>query len=289
MGLLRNIPLARYTTWGVGGPADFFVEPSDEQELADALRFAQEEGIIPFFIGSGSNLLVHDNGFRGMVVRMSLLNEFSVDGTKVTVQAGVKLPRLARITADMGLSGLEELAGIPGTIGGAIIQNAGAYGREIGELVNWVEIYGDDGVERYRSDALKFLYRKTILPSEGPILRVQLELKKGVVERIRSRMRELLIDRHRKQPRGRTAGSVFKNPEGARPAGWLLDRAGVKGLRVGGAEYSHIHANFIVNIGGASASDIFQLIQIGKRRVMEQFRIELETEVVMVGDFDGPV
>ncbi len=289
MELLRNIPLARYTTWGVGGPADFFVEPANERELVEALNFAEEHGLEIFFIGSGSNLLVHDDGFRGMVVRMNLLNGISIDGTKVTVQAGVKLPRLARITVDMGLSGLEELAGIPGTVGGAIVQNAGAYGREIGELVNWIEIYGDAGVERYRSDALKFLYRKTILPSEGPILRVQLELKKGVVERIRSRMRELLIDRHRKQPRGRTAGSVFKNPKDAHPAGWLLDKAGVKRLKVGGAEYSRIHANFIVNLGDATASDIFRLIQIGKRRVLEQFGIELETEVVMMGDFDGPV
>ncbi len=288
MRLREKVKLGRYTTWGIGGAADFLAEPADEHEFAEAVKFARSNSIPIFVMGSGSNLLVHDDGVEGLVIRTVRLNQIVVDGVKVVADAGVKLPRLARLTSEMGLSGLEELAGIPGTVGGALVQNAGAYGREFGEIVEWVEVLTDGGIERIDAHAIKFFYRKTILPVEGFIIRLGLKLAFSDRERVVSRLRELLVRRHQHQPRGKTAGSVFKNPANHRPAGWLLDRAGMKGVSVGGAMFSTLHANFIVNTGNASASDIFELIKLGRERVYAIFGVKLELEIKLVGDFKWP-
>ncbi len=283
--ILKNIPLKKYTTWGVGGPADYFAEPSDVKELKEAIKFARSEGVDVFYMGSGSNLLIHDSGFRGLVIRTTRMNRFYIDGNMVIAEAGVKLPGLARRTVELGLSGMEELAGIPGTVGGAIIQNAGAYGREIGELIEWIEILHHEKIERYPRDTLKFSYRKSKLPSEGAIVRAGLKLEYG--DRMSSilLMRKLLQQRRKTQPRGKTAGSVFKNPAEGPPAGWLLEKAGVKGIRIGGAGYSDVHANFIVNFGDATAMDIYSLIRLGIDRVLDKFGIELSTEIEILGEF----
>lgn len=283
--IFGNVKLSKFTTWGVGGPARYFAEPISLEQFVEALRFARERGMEVFVMGSGSNLLVHDSGFPGLVIRTVRLNGWKIRGDRLTVDAGVKLPFLARIAAESGLSGLEELSGIPGTIGGALIQNAGAYGREFGELVEWVELLIDDKVERYTSDALKFCYRRTILPAEGYIVRVGLRLVSSDKVRVRERIRDFVRRRRSTQPLGRTAGSVFKNPKG-RAAGWLLDRAGLKGVGIGGAKYSEVHANFIVNTGGAKADDIFRLMKMGRERVLEIFGVELEPEIKMIGAFE---
>ena len=284
--LKKNVELSKYTTFGIGGPAQFMVEPRSTEELREALDFAESEGLKVLPLGGGSDILLPDSGFRGLVIRFSRLSKVEVRGRRVICEAGVYLQRLLNLAAKEGLSGLEPLAGIPGQLGGAIAKNAGSYGREIVELVRSVTILTWDG-EVVDTDAreLSIVYRGSRIPDLGLVVKVTLELAEGDPERITAETEKFLERRKREQPYGmRSAGCVFKNPENAEPAGYLLDKAGLKGFRIGDAAYSEIHANFIVNEGNASYRDIVELIEIGKERVKEEFGVSLEKEIVVVQD-----
>ncbi len=284
--LKKNVPLSKYTTFGIGGSADYLAEPTNLRELKETLDLAEAEGLMVLPLGGGSDILISDKGFRGLVVRFSRMSEVEVKGRKIIVDAGVYLPRLLNIAAKAGLSGLEPLTGIPGQIGGAVAKNAGSYGREIRELVKSVTLLTWDG-EFIEIDVqeLNLAYRRSRAPEMGIIARVTLELAEGDPETIMKAMEEFTERRRKEQPIGaRSAGCIFKNPENAEPAGYLLEQVGLKGYRIGGAAYSTVHANFIINENNASFEDVMKLIELGKKKVKEHFGVTLEEEIVIVPD-----
>lgn len=281
----KNAPLSKYTTFGIGGPADLMALPQTVKELKEVLDFVEAEGIPFFILGGGSNVLFKDEGFRGMVIRMSALNGIEFKRNIVEVEAGMNLTRLINLAAREGLSGLEPLYGIPGEIGGAVVMNAGSFGREIRELLTSAKLITWEGEEvELPVDELGLSYRRSKIPEMGVITSVKLELVQSDPDKILDLMQEYLEKRTATQPYGeRTAGCVFKNPrEPHPPAGELLEKVGLKGYRIGGAKYSEIHANFIVNSGSATFRDVVELIELGKKKVREEFGIELEEEVVVV-------
>lgn len=284
-------PLSRYTSLRIGGNADYFAIPSSPAALSAALQAAWEAGCPVTIMGGGTNLLVADAGVRGMVVRLGReLGAVAWDGPCVEAQAGASLPALARQALERSLSGLEFAAGIPGTLGGAIAMNAGAHDGDMARLVEKVEAVRLDG-SRLSLDAAacQFRYRGSrFLTGEGLIVvSSRLRLAPGDPAAIREKMGYYLDRRRRTQPLGtKNAGSIFKNPPGDY-AGRLIEEAGCKGWREGKAEVSPLHANFIVNTGGATAAEVFQLVQRVRRRVQERFGITLELEVGLLGFPEG--
>jgi len=280
----RDAPLGPLTTLGVGGEAAALATPSGPSELAELLRAAADVPL--FLLGGGSNTVVADRGWRGLVVKLGEgFSLVEIDGTHLRCGAGAALSSALAAAERAGLSGLEELCGIPGTVGGAVVGNAGAWGRQIGELVVAVDAMTRDGESlRLAASELAFGYRKSALAGGGlAATSVELAMTQGDPERIRLRRAELLAERKRRQPWGvRTAGSFFRNPPGD-AAGRLIDRAGCKGWREGGAAVSGVHADFIVNEGGASASDVLRLSARVREAVSGRFGILLEPEVVLVG------
>lgn len=280
--VLTDEPLAPYTTLRIGGPADALFTPRDEEDLEAALEFARRRGIESRVIGLGSNLLVSDTGARGLVVRVAGGRKMKFDGRRASAWAGVPLATLSREAAMRGLSGLEPLAGIPGTVGGAVWMNAGAFGAEIGVLVTRVEAVAPGG-ERlaFRPEECGFGYRTSGFQTtpERTLTRVSLSLKEDDPEKIQAKMREILAERRKKQPgRVRTAGSTFKNPPGT-SAAVLIDRSDLKGTAVGGAKISEKHANFFINTGGATCEDFLRLMELTVSRVRDVFKVTLEPEV----------
>ena len=277
----------RLTTLGCGGKVAFFIETDSSESLAAVMGVAAARGIDWFVIGRGSNLLVADSGWDGLVIRLTgKLKECTVlaDG-RLECGGGAALPRVATVAAKAGLSGLEALAGIPGTIGGAVAMNAGAWGTAIGDLTEKVLVCLPGACRTLEADSPEFSYRACELPVGSVVSRVVLALKPGEPEGIRAAMKDYRGRRERSQPAGeRTCGSVFRNPTGEKSAGELLDRAGCKGLTIGGAAVSLTHANFIVNQGGASAADIIGLIDECRARVYRKFGVTLELEVKLLGD-----
>lgn len=284
--VVPDAPMSRYTSMRVGGPADAVFMPRDADDLLRALRFLREREIGCHVVGLGTNLLVRDSGVRGAVVRVACgARRVGVDGGRVGVWAGVPLVGLIRELAGRGLSGLEELAGIPGTVGGAVWMNAGAFGAEIGRCVSEVLTIGDDGKSRtYRPGDCAFDYRHSVFqhrPGEV-IAEVELSLEEGRAGDIEERIREVLAERRRKQPRRvRTAGSAFRNPPGV-AAAELIEKASLKGLRVGGAVVSRKHANFIINTGGAACDDVLRLMEQVQKKVESATGVVLEPEVRII-------
>jgi UDP-N-acetylmuramate dehydrogenase len=280
-------PLADLTSFRIGGPADLYVTVENEAELCDAMAAAFRGATPAFCLGAGTNLLVSDRGVRGLVVRLGAgLRNFEIDGTHVTSGAAVDFGALVEAVVEEGLGGLEFGEGIPGTVGGGLVMNAGAFGGEIAKVVTIVHGVTRDGVARDLSrEEINFAYRRTNLPAGFTITRVEFELLRGDREALRARVADLRARRAARQPRGvPNAGSIFKNPPGAF-AGRLLEGAGLKGLRVGGAAFSDQHANFIVNLGGARAEEVRTLIELARVRVNEQSGVWLEPEVKLVGDW----
>lgn len=280
-------PMARFTTFRVGGPADVLVNIASANEIAIALRAARSAGVRMTVIGNGSNLLVRDGGIRGLVVRIaSSMGGISLDGDVLRAQAGAALPAVAGFAQRHGLAGLAPMAGIPGTIGGGVIMNAGAYGGELSQVVARVEAIAlSDGKPiSFEGDALGFSYRHSAMMDAGVIVTgVDLRLSPGDPNAIAERTEELLAARREKQPlEFPSAGSTFKRPEG-NFAARLIDEAGLKGLRVGDAQVSEKHAGFIVNLGHATARDILALMEEVTRRVREASGITLEPEVRILG------
>jgi len=288
--VLRDEPMARHTTFRTGGTADLFLMPQDEDDLLVVLRLLAQADVPACLLGNGSNLLVADKGIRGAVVRLTPnFSHMHREGDTIAVGAGAKLARVVHFAAAEALSGLESTMGIPGTIGGAIVMNAGTDVGSISDLVECAHCVNraGDRVE-FTGESLSYGYRQSALQgSDLIVLSARLRLEAGDHETILAKMARLEEKRTSRQPhRCRTAGSTFKNPEDI-AAGKLIDRADCKGHRIGGAEVSEKHANFIVAHPGATSSDIRALAEWMRRRVRDVHDRELEMEVEMLGDWDG--
>lgn len=276
-------PMSKYTSFRIGGPADFYLEPADKDDVIRIIAYLEEQGIPFMMIGKGSNLLVSDEGIRGAVINLETgLGSLRAEGNTVYVDAGVTLVRFVDFCIQRGLKGVEMLAGIPGTIGGAIVMNAGAYGGEISNYLVDVEILRKGTVRRWKREELGFSYRHSELQG-GIVLTAAFGLPAGDKAEIMSIRRDLILKRNRAQPVNMpNSGSMFKNPPGAFAAK-LIEDAGLKGTRRGGAQISEKHANFIVNHGTAKARDVLALITAARDTVREKFGISLELEVKLIG------
>ena len=281
-------PMKNHTTFRIGGPADALALPKTPEEVAEVVRFCNEHAQPYYVLGNGSNLLVSDEGYRGLVLQLYRnFNDIQVNGETITVQSGAMLAAVARTAYQTGLTGLEFASGIPGTIGGAVVMNAGAYGGEMKNVLKEVTVLTKEGeVLVIPAKALELGYRTSVIPKNGWIvLGAVLQLKKGDQEQILARMEELKEQRITKQPLDLpSAGSTFKRPEGYF-AGKLIMDAGLRGFTVGGAQVSEKHCGFVVNRGNATAADVWELICEVKRRVKEMTGVELEPEVKLLGDF----
>ena len=286
-GIFMEEPMKKHTTFRVGGPADVLVQP-DETALAAILGLCRQYNVPYSFIGNGSNLLVGDKGIRGVVIEMTdPMGNIEVDGTKITAQAGAMLSKIANTAASYGLGGMEFAAGIPGSVGGAVVMNAGAYGGEMKDIIKKVDVLDENGAQlELDRDALDFGYRHSCIPEKKYIvIKVVLELVPRDEAEIRSEMKELNEKRAEKQPlQYPSAGSTFKRPEGYF-AGKLIMDAGLRGYQVGGAQVSEKHCGFVINKGDATAADICQLMQDVSDKVQAQFGVVLEPEVKMIGEF----
>ncbi len=277
--------LERYTTWRIGGPADIFCEPSDWKKCQRLLQTAQLYDIPVTFLGAGSNVLVADEGIRGLVIHTKGLKNISWKGRIVTAGSGVSLTNLSQAAYRRGLAGMEFASGIPGTLGGAVIMNAGAYGFFLDSIIVNVKTLTKAGESKnYNKEQLDFGYRTSALKSINElVVQASLNLHEGIPEDIRSLMDQYQKERREKQPlQLPNAGSVFRNPPGY-SAGRLVEAVGAKGWRIGDAEVSTQHANFIVNQGKAKASDVINLIKEVQKAVGEKFLVQLETEIVILG------
>lgn len=280
-------PMKKHTTFRVGGPADVLVQP-DETALAAVLALCRQYHVSYSFIGNGSNLLVGDKGIRGVVIEMTEpMGNIEVHGTQITAQAGAMLSKIANTAASNGLGGMEFAAGIPGSVGGAVVMNAGAYGGEMKDIIERVYVLDENGAQlELDRDALDLGYRHSCIPEKKYIVtKVVLELMPRDEAEIRSKMKELNEKRAEKQPlQYPSAGSTFKRPEGYF-AGKLIMDAGLRGYQVGGAQVSEKHCGFVINKGDATAADICQLMQDVADKVQAQFGVVLEPEVKMIGEF----
>lgn len=288
--VLWKEPMSRHTSYGIGGPALGFFHPATENDMEEILRTARNRKIPVFFIGSGSNLLVSDDGFDGFVISMrGRFKKMSFEGTRVYAQGGTMMGHFVKECLKHSLTGVESLIGVPGTLGGAIRMNAGAYGKEISQFLEDLTVMTLSAHrKKYSKDEIEFGYRYSSLSSDEVILSANFRLKKGKAEEIQSLQAKASRSRKESQPlRFRSAGSVFKNPQGAKPAGYLIDQAGLKGTRRGGAEISQKHANFFLNRGNSSAEDIAWLIRLARKTVREKFGVELDLEIKTLGFAPG--
>jgi UDP-N-acetylmuramate dehydrogenase len=282
-----NEPMANHTTWRIGGPADVFVCPRSVAELQRAVRAANELRMPWTVIGRGSNLLVLDGGIRGLVIKLTdNFAAIAIDGNHVTAQAGRSFVSAANISVKHHLAGLEFATGIPGSVGGAVMMNAGAHGGEVKDVLEWADVMDDTGrVQRLSNKDLMFHYRYSLL-KDNPMIVVEAAflLRPGNGEELAAQVKGWSLRRASTQPLSLpNCGSVFRNPPGNH-AGALVEAAGLKGFRLGNAQISEKHANFIVNLGKASASDVVLLMRHVQETVRDKFGVELETEVRMMGE-----
>lgn len=285
--ILIDEPMSRHTTFRVGGPADFFVTPKAKEEVRNVIRICKEAGMPYYIIGNGSNLLVSDAGYRGVIVQIyKEMNEVKVEGDLVKAQAGALLSGIAAKALGAELSGFEFASGIPGTIGGACVMNAGAYGGEMKDVLESVTVLTGEGkiIELDRNE-LELGYRTSVIAKKGYIvLGAVLKLERGDGEKIKTYMDELKEKRVTKQPlEYPSAGSTFKRPEGYF-AGKLIEDAGLRGFQVGGAQVSEKHCGFVINRNHATAADIMELMRQVQIRVKENSGVDLEPEVKRLGD-----
>ncbi len=289
-----NEPMSRHTSYAIGGPVDVFASPADRGDLLLLLKEIQDRKLDFFVLGGGTNLLVRDGGVRGVAVSLERMKRVvverqyrSVGGTYsvLSADAGGSLASLLNFAADTGLTGLEFTAGIPGTVGGAVCMNAGTAEGEMGDVVETVTMVSPGGgIITVDHDAMAFGYRTTNVPDRHVVVAATVALRQGVREEIRQRIRTIMEKRKDRQPMGLpNAGSVFKNPQDE-AAGRLIEAAGLKGRRVGGAQVSDRHANFIVNAGKARAADVLRLIEIVQKAVYEKSGIRLEPEIKIIGE-----
>jgi UDP-N-acetylmuramate dehydrogenase len=293
-GVSADHPLARLTTNRTGGAADWFGRPATAEELVEMLRWADGEGLAVGLVGSGSNLLVADDGFHGLAIKLDGgLATIERDGERILCGGGARLPSAAAKAAGWGLAGLEFGINIPGTAGGAVRMNAHAYGGQLAQVLDWVEVSTAAGTERREPGQLGFSYRRSNLRPGEVVSRASFQLRPGEPAAIRATLATMRERRREAQPSGiKTFGSTFKNPDderaAGRSAGQLLEAAGCRGLVHGGARFSEKHANFVENMGEATTADVLALMAEGRRRVKEKFGVELEPEVQVLGDVDVP-
>lgn len=285
--VFRNEPMSRHTTFRTGGPADILVTPSMET-LPAVIAFCKARGIPYMVIGNGSNLLCGDGGVEGVVIEIGRqMAEITIDGTEITAQAGALLSSIAAKAAANSLTGFEFAAGIPGSLGGAVVMNAGAYGGEMKDVLTRVRVLAQDGrVVTIPAEEMGFSYRRSIVPDQGYIvLQADISLKEGEQDAVCAYMEELKTRRVSKQPlEYPSAGSTFKRPEGFF-AGKLIEDSGFRGVQVGGAQVSEKHCGFVINKDHATASDVRSLIRQIQRAVLEKFNVALEPEVKFIGKF----
>jgi UDP-N-acetylmuramate dehydrogenase len=285
--LRRGQPLAELTSFRIGGPADFVIEVEDEAELADALAIASRNEVPAFCLGTGTNILISDRGVRGLVLRLGRgFREIHVNGCQVKAGAAALFGEVVAQAVAHGLAGLEYGEGIPGSVGGALIMNAGAFGGELAPVVSAVRGARRDGaLVTLRQSEIEFSYRRSVLPPGFIVAAVEFELRSGDRDALRAKVAELKARRAARQPQGvPNAGSIFKNPPG-NFAGRLLESCGLKGERIGGAAFSLQHANFIVNLGGARAAEVRALMDLARQKVQQQTGVRLEPEVKLVGEW----
>lgn len=288
-------PLSGYTTFQVGGPAEALALPGDESELVALLGRCRSEALALTVLGGGANTLVRDGGVRGVVICLAkgfrglALDRDAPGGPVIEAGAGVKIPALVRFAAEGGWEGVECLSGVPGTVGGALAMNAGGAERFIGEAVEsvrWIRL-AQGGAEELAAREIRFSYRSARLPEPGIVSGVRFRVAQGEPEKLRALLQRDARSRRERQPWGLPcAGSVFRNPPGAR-AGLLVEEAGLKGKRVGGAEVSEVHGNFIVNRGGARAADVLALIDLVRGEIKRRHGIELMLELQVIGEDDA--
>lgn len=284
--MLENEPLSRYTTWRIGGPARYLLQPADVDDVVRGLEMARERGLPWLVLGLGSNVLVRDGGFPGMVIRMGKgLDKFEMKGATAIVGAGMPTPILARRTAEAGFSGVERFIGIPGTVGGGIYMNAGCHGAEFAEIVTEVTVMDGKGKTRtIPRKQISYKYRGSNL---GEVIVLEAKLQLG--EESPAKLKELQAKLFRWRKAGTPfdqpcAGSTFKNPGGNKTAGMLIDEVGLKGFRMGSVQVSAMHANYFVNLGNATAAEVLRLIDHVKKTVAKKAGVELELEIKVLGN-----
>lgn len=285
MEIKNNVSLKDYSTYRTGGKADFLCECGSREEILKALNYAKAKDMDWLVIGGGSNILFGDSGYRGLVI-INKIEGVEISNNLVTVGAGLLMSKFITGISLEGLTGLEFMAGIPGTVGGAVIGNAGAWGHEISEKIEKiVVIEGNEEIKEIKLKDINFSYRRSSLSdTDYTVVSVTFRLNKGKPDVIKEKMREYIKKKADSQPKGLSCGSYFKNPK-TKPAGLLIEELGFKGKRVGGAQVSKDHANFIINTGDASSSDIYRLAQMIKKKVKTEFGIILLEEVKYVGIF----
>ncbi|MGB9823562.1 MAG: UDP-N-acetylmuramate dehydrogenase [Candidatus Hydrothermia bacterium] len=283
MKLLTKENLAKHSYIRIGGETEYFAIPETVEEIFEIAKFARDRELPFYVIGGGSNILFPDEGYKGVIISTENLNQIRIQNEFVVAQAGLSLPLLVNLLQKEGLSGMEELCEIPGTVGGAVAGNAGAFGKEISEVFVEGNILTFEGkIIKVKRDDLNFSYRSSILQNLGILLDATFRLVPSSPEKIFSIIKEIKQKRRKTQPVGElTLGSVFRNPPGT-SAGFLIEKAGLKGYTIGGAKFSEKHANFIVNFANAKASDVKALIKEAKKRVSELFGIELNPEIIIL-------
>ncbi len=292
--LKRDEPLSRHTSYAIGGPADVLAYPADQEDLRLLLQAIKTRQLPSFILGGGTNLLVRDGGFRGVMISLQRMQTIKIEREYrsiggsfglVYAEAGAPLARLLVFSMEQGFTGLEFAAGIPGTMGGAVCMNAGTAQGEMGDVVESISLISPDGELITRGAAeMGFGYRTTSIPEGHLVLEVRVVLRRDAKEKVTARIKELLRTRKQRQPwEFPNAGSVFKNPQ-EENAGRLIERAGLKGRKVGGAQVSEKHANIIVNTGRAKAADVLTLMEIVKEKVLEVSGVRLEPEIKIIGD-----
>jgi UDP-N-acetylmuramate dehydrogenase len=282
-GIETEVPLAPYTHFKIGGPARYLYRLQHIEDASALLQAAAKDHLPVLVLGGGSNILISDKGFPGLVI-LNQTQRIQINGTTVIADSGVKLSQLITETVHAGLTGLEYMVGIPGTVGGAVRGNAGIPGWEMKDFViegNILDLNGN--IQKIQKEDFQFGYRDSILKKNGcMLLSVTLRLQNGDKEECQERMRDIQQTRLVKQPQGKSCGSFFKNPSKEQPAGLLIDQAGLKGYQIGGAKVSEIHANFLMNTGTATFDDFMQLVSHIKKTVFERFHIMLEEEVQII-------
>ncbi|MFZ0387212.1 MAG: UDP-N-acetylmuramate dehydrogenase [Solirubrobacteraceae bacterium] len=293
-GVVRDHPLARLTTIRTGGNAELFARPGTIVELERLLSWAASAQLQVGVVGSGSNLLVADEGVRGLVLKLDRqLSQIEQDGDHLECGGGARLPAVSAAAARLGLSGIEFGVNIPGTVGGAVRMNANAYGGELAAALEWVDVVTAEGTTRRAPDQFAFAYRRSNLGAGEIVGRAQFALHPASPDQVKATLADMRRRRREAQPSGiKTFGSTFKNPPDAaaegRSAGQLLDAAGCRGLRIGGAGFSEKHANFVENHGSATTTEVIEVMAEGRRRVKQRFGIELEPEVQSLGPVPIP-
>jgi len=286
--VLTKEPMSRHTTFRAGGPADFFVTPEEEGQVRTALTLLKEVGVPFYVMGNGSNLLVGDRGYRGVILQIcKKMNRIRIQDTVIHAQAGALLSKIAAEAQAEGMTGFEFASGIPGTLGGAVMMNAGAYGGEMKHVLTRAQVLDSTGeIREVLAEEMELGYRSSVFSRKGGvILSASVQLEPGDPSEIQKRMEELKIQRTSKQPlEYPSAGSTFKRPEGYF-AGKLIQDAGLRGFQVGGAQVSEKHCGFVINKEQASAMDIRSLMEQVSEKVYAQFGVRLEPEVKLIGDF----